>query len=321
MKDKIFQKAKIKLTAFYVAVMFCILVIFTGILMSTIESRLRASLDGKILITQEQEDPLRNASDDIEAVIYTIDGLLLLVIAFSSYFLAGRTLKPIKDTLDTQEKFSADASHDLRTPLAIIITESEVLLQGKEVGVSEYKKVIESNIEEAKKMNILVGDLLVIARGEGSILEKEKVDISVLLSSIINKMKQQIDNKNLLLVQNIEKNILLSINAKDIERIIKNILQNAINYTKAGTIQVTLKQKNTRVVLEITDTGVGISKKDLPFVFDRFFKAEHSRNDESGSGLGLPIAKTLLERHEGTIDITSEIGVGTKATIVFKLNI
>lgn len=321
MKDKIFHNAKVKLTAYYVAVMFCILVLFTSILMFTIESRLRTSLDGKILITQEQEDPIRSASDDIEAIIYIIDGLLLFVIAFLSYFLAGRTLRPIKDTLVAQSKFSADASHDLRTPLAIIITESEVLLQSKEAGIHEYKKVIESNIEEAKKMNILVSDLLVIARGEDSVLEKEKVDISVLLSSIINKMKQQVDNKNLLLVQNIEKNILLSINTKDIERIIKNILQNAINYTKAGTIQVTLKQKNTKVVLEITDTGVGISKKDLPFVFDRFFKAEHSRNDESGSGLGLPIAKTLLERHEGTIDITSEIGVGTKATIVFKLNI
>ncbi len=321
MKDKIFHNAKVKLTAYYVAVMFCILALFTSILMFTIESRLRTSLDGKILIIQEQEDPIRSASDDIEVIIYTIDGLLLFVIAFLSYFLAGRTLRPIKDTLDAQSKFSADASHDLRTPLAIIITESEVLLQSKEAGVHEYKKVIESNIEEAKKMNILVSDLLVIARGEGSVLEKEKVDISVLLSTITNKMKQQIDNKNLLLIQNIEKNILLSINTKDIERIIKNILQNAINYTKAGTIQVTLKQKNTKVVLEITDTGVGISKKDLPFVFDRFFKAEHSRNDESGSGLGLPIAKTLLERHGGTIDITSEIGVGTKATIVFKLNI
>ena len=316
MKDKIFQKAKIKLTAFYVAVMFCILVIFTGILMSTIESRLRASLDGKILITQEQEDPLRNASDDIEAVIYTIDGLLLLIIAFSSYFLAGRTLKPIKDTLDTQEKFSADASHDLRTPLAIIITESEVLLQGKEVGVSEYKKVIESNIEEAKKMNILVSDLLLIARGENSILEKEKVNVSVLLSTITHKMKQQIDNKNLLLEQGIEKDILLKINKKDVERIVKNILQNAINYTNVGKVKVTLRQENKKVTLEITDTGVGISKKDLPFVFDRFFKAEHSRNDESGSGLGLPIAKTLLERNGGKIDITSEVEVGTKVTII-----
>ena len=320
MKDKIFHNAKIKLTAYYVAVMFCILILFTSILMFTVESRLRTSLDGKILITQSEEDPVRNASDDIEAVIYTIDGLLLFVIAFSSYFLAGRTLKPIKDTLDAQAKFSADASHDLRTPLAIIITESEVLLQGKDPGISEYKKVIESNIEEAKKMNALVSDLLVIARGENSILEKERVDISALLSSIIPKMKQQIDNKRLALVQNIEKNIFVSINTKDIERIIKNILQNAINYTKAGTIQVTLKQKDKKVVIEITDTGVGISEKDLPFVFDRFFKAEHSRNDESGSGLGLPIAKTLLDRYGGTLDITSELGLGTKATIVFKSN-
>lgn len=316
MKDKIFQKAKIKLTAFYVVVMFCILVIFTSILMFTIESRLRASLDGKILITQEQEDPLRNASDDIEAVIYTIDGLLLLVIAFSSYFLAGRTLKPIKDTLDAQAKFSADASHDLRTPLAIIMTESEVLLQGKDQNISDYKKIVESNLEEAKKMNLLVSDLLLIARGENSQLEKEKVDLSDLLSAIVLKMKQQAEHKNLNLEQNIQKDISAYINKTDVERSIKNILQNAINYTKNGGIKITLKKENKKVILEIVDTGVGISEKDLPFIFDRFYKAEHSRNDGSGSGLGLSIARNLLERNAGEIDIKSDVGVGTKVTII-----
>lgn len=316
MKDKIFRKAKIKLTAFYVGIMFLILFIFSSVLMFTLESRLRASLDGKILITQEQEDPLRNASDDIEAVIYTVDGLLLLVIAFSSYFLAGRTLKPIKDTLDAQAKFSADASHDLRTPLAIIMTESEVLLQGKDQNISDYKKVVESNLEEAKKMNLLVSDLLLIARGENSQLEKEKVDLSDLLSAIVLKMKQQAEHKNLNLEQNIQKDISVYINKTDVERSIKNILQNAINYTKNGGIKITLKNENKKVILEIVDTGVGISEKDLPFIFDRFYKAEHSRNDESGSGLGLPIAKTLLERNSGKIDITSKKGVGTKVTIV-----
>ncbi len=316
MKDKIFQKAKIKLTIFYVGVMFCILVIFTSILMFTLESRLRASLDGKILITQEQEDPVKSASDDIEAVVYTVDGLLLLIIAFSSYFLAGKTLKPIKDTLDAQTKFSADASHDLRTPLAIIMTESEVLLQDKDQSISDYKKVVESNLEEAKKMNLLVSDLLLIARGENSKLEKEKIDLSALLFTITHKMKQQLENKNLSLEQNIQKDISLYVNKTDIERAIKNILQNAINFTKIGSIKITLKKENKKIILEIVDTGVGISQKDIPFVFDRFYKAEHSRNDESGSGLGLPIAKTLLERNGGDINITSDTNVGTKVTIL-----
>ena len=129
-------------------------------------------------------------------------------------------------------------------------------------------------------------------------------------------MKHQIGNKKLLLEQNIEKDIFLNINTKDIERVIKNVLQNAINYTKAGTIQVQMRQEDKKVVIEISDTGVGIGKKELPFVFDRFFKAEHSRNDESGSGLGLSIAKTLLQGNGGRIDISSMVGVGTKVTIV-----
>jgi signal transduction histidine kinase len=129
-------------------------------------------------------------------------------------------------------------------------------------------------------------------------------------------MKQQAEHKNLNLEQKIQKDISAYINKTEVERSIKNILQNAINYTKNGGIKITLKKENKKVILEIVDTGVGISEKDLPFIFDRFYKAEHSRNDESGSGLGLPIAKTLLERNSGKIDITSKKGVGTKVTIV-----
>lgn len=111
------------------------------------------------------------------------------------------------------------------------------------------------------------------------------------------------------------KMILLSIDQDTLERAISNIVQNAIKYTQTGTITIDLKEKNQKVIITISDTGVGISEKDLPYVFDRFYKVEHSRNANSGSGLGLPIAKMLVREHRGKTHIESKVNSGTIVTI------
>jgi signal transduction histidine kinase len=165
MKNNIFKKARIKLTLYYIGIMAIILLAFSSVLIFTIESKIREGFRDRITITESEGDPAKNTSDEIEFIIYIVDGLLLVIIGFSSYFLAGKTLKPIKEALDSQKKFSADASHDLRTPLAIMMTESEVALQNKNPKVDELQSTIESNLEEAKKMSKLVNDLLLISRG------------------------------------------------------------------------------------------------------------------------------------------------------------
>lgn len=317
MKKNIFQSARIKLTAYYVSIMLVILVIFSSVLIYTIELKLRETLSDRIIATEVEEDPIENANNAIEIIIYSIDGALLLIIAFASYLLSGKTLKPIKNSLDAQKKFSADASHDLRTPLAIIITESEVALQGNTNNQKDFKEVVKSNLEEAKKMSGLVNDLLIISRGENENTINNFVisDLYNFIEKIMTKMAPQAESKGLKLKTDEYKKILVKIDLNNFERAISNILQNAIHYTKKGSIQISLKEESKKVLITIKDTGVGINEHDLPNVFDRFYKAEHSRNDESGSGLGLPIAKQIIEQHQGNINIKSQKNIGTEVDV------
>ena len=317
-KKNLFENARLKLTAYYVAVLSVILVVFSGALVYTIDAKLIENLNGKIIITGDvEENPLDHTTDDIQVIIYYIDGVLLLVIAFASYFLAGKTLRPIKESLDAQKRFSADASHDLRTPLAIIMTESEVALQNEHNGVDVFKSIIKSNFEEAQKMSKLVNDLLIISRGENEkiINNYVTVDLHNFVNKIMFKIKVQAENKGLNLNINEYKKIMVKIDVNNFERAVLNILQNSIHYTLIGEIKINIFDDSLNAIVKISDTGVGISEEDLPFVFDRFYKAEHSRKDNSSSGLGLCISKQIIEQHNGNISIESKKNEGTKVFI------
>jgi signal transduction histidine kinase len=298
------------------------LAIFSSVLIYTIDSRLEENLNGKIIINKIEEHTIQNTEDAIEFLVFYIDGVFILIAMFLSYFLAGITLKPIRENLDSQEKFLADASHDLRTPISIITTESEVALQNDSLGEKGFKKIIESNLEEAKKMSKLVNDLLLISRGENKDTADKfvSVDLYNFIKKIVSKMKTQIQNKNLGFEMSEYKKIKAKICASDFERAILNILQNAINYTKVGKIKVDIADDVKKAYIKISDTGVGIDGHDLPFIFDRFYKAEHSRHDGSGSGLGLSIVKQITEQHGGNIEIDSQVGVGTTITIAIPKN-
>lgn len=317
MKNNIFQKARVKLTIYYICIMALILLAFSSVLIFTVESKIREGFQGRILITENEQDPFSQASDEIEYIIYMIDGILLVIIGFSSYFLAGKTLNPIKKSLESQKKFTADASHDLRTPLAIMTTESEVTLQNKNATTTELRNSIESNLEETKKMTRLVQDLLLISSGDnGSRLNSfSEIDLYNYINKLISKLKLQAEEKSLTINIGEYKKILARVNEDNFQRVILNILQNAIKYTKQGSINVVLNEESKKVTITITDTGVGISQKDLPYVFDRFYRAEHSRSDNTSSGLGLPIAKLIVEEHKGSIEIESEVDGGTSVII------
>ncbi len=317
MNNDVFQKARYRLTAYYVGILFIIIFIFSSILIATIESKIRTGLNEKIIVSEAQDDPFKKVSDEIEFIIFLVDGALLIIFGSLSYFLAGKTLLPIRENSELQKKFFTDASHDLRTPLAIITTESEVTLQDVKAGEVDYKKTIISNLEEAKKMSILVNDLLMLSR-VGSLTQTSnhtRVDLSNLVETLVMSMKTQALVKGISLKMNESVPLFVMIDVNTMKRAISNILQNAINYTERGGITVDVKEDTSHAIITITDSGVGIDTTELPFVFDRFYKASHSRNDQGGSGLGLPIAKEIIESNKGHIAITSTIKKGTTVTI------
>ena len=324
-KNNNFLYARLRLTILYTIVTMTIVTLFSLALFISLDRSSRGLLDDdqqSDLITM-QNHKFRSNIEDIENTIMYVDFFLLFLVSGLGYIIAGKILNPIKKNMETQKRFLADASHDLRTPLAIMKSESQVLFQSNSRIIDEYKQVIGSNIEEINKMTDLVEDLLHIARNESIRSEtilSEDVNLQKLIEKLISRIKLESNKKNIRI--NVEGTIISSIkgNANNLERAIQNILKNAINYTpKDGKIKVSLNQERNSCSIKVLDTGVGIKESDLPYVFDRFYKAEHSRNDASGSGLGLPIAKQIIEQHGGTIKIVSKLNNGAEIIITIPL--
>jgi two-component system, OmpR family, sensor histidine kinase CiaH len=353
-RKDVFFKARLKLTFFYIVFMMIIIGLFSFFLVSEIDRSLQSALKKQIVrtetfrgqfprnqdfesgfnrINEMHTQEYASAIKAIKAMIISVDLFLLLIIIALSWVLAGRTLRPVKRAMEEQRRFMADISHDLRTPLAIIKTESEVAMSGN-LSIEDYKNVIKSNIDEVDKMSSLVSDLLLLARFDdgayvGKINGNAKTDIIELLHNILDKNKNiflskshrfTLDIKNL----NKHKSVFIKGDSLKIERIIQNILQNAIKYTEdKGHISISLEsQRNglsNKVKLKIKDSGIGISKKDLPHIFDRFYKASNSRSGHDGSGLGLPIAKQMIESFGGAIGIKSVEGNGTEVELFFPI--
>jgi signal transduction histidine kinase len=346
-----FEVARIRLTIFYTTITMAIIVLFSVALIISLERNTRMVVADQFMIPGEltivtsaiprqdfearestlppQEFRLprmhpgpsmnrflvfRRTVDDLERSIVVADGMLLFLVALLGYIIAGRTLRPIQENVNIQKRFLADASHDLRTPLAIMKSESQVLLQTGSRDHVEFKEVIESNLEEIDKMSRLVDDLLIMARTEEIPNKTAFADVQVgeLLQKAAKKIVARASQKHIDFSYELITDGVIRGEQYQLERAVQNILQNALNYTPdGGKITLSSTQKGDSYHITVKDTGVGISPKDLPHIFDRFYKASHSRNEESGSGLGLPIVRQIIERHGGLVTIESEEGVGT----------
>ncbi len=219
-------------------------------------------------------------------------------------------------------QFSGDVSHELRTPLTIIRGEVEVLLR-KDRPKAEYVSTLNSVLEESILMEKIIDDLLFLSRVEA--LNKSKLRLRVRLDEIVTRVtasrKPALLNKSLEIELNEIPEIWISGNDHLLERMIANVLDNAVRYTPSkGKIVLSLSREKDRAVLSVQDTGIGIPEASLPFIFDRFYVVDKSRSKETGgSGLGLSIVKWIAESHEAQVDIQSREGEGTTVRISFLL--
>ncbi len=317
LKRNPFEQARLKLTGYYLLVLLFVVAVFSFVVINVIEKNLRDTLDDTIVDAKVRHETFERTTDNIELVVMGIDSFLLLTFGGIGYFLAGKTLKPIKKSLEAQKRFTADASHDLRTPLTIMKTGIEVTLENKSTDIHKYRGMLQSNLEEVEIMSYLVEDLLVLARSEGIHHREERVvvDYVTCLSSLTERAQIQARAKHIdVTLHRVPASIF--VNKVNFMRALQNVLNNAVHYTpQYGKIDIVLSKKAEYFILTISDTGAGIGEEDLPHIFDRFYKASHSRNDQTGSGLGLSIAREFIERYDGNIKVTSVLNKGTVVTI------
>lgn len=214
-----------------------------------------------------------------------------------------------------RKQLTADVAHELRTPIANLQGHLEAMIDG--IWPTDLDR-LKSCHEETIRLTKIVNDLKSLARyeHESMTLNLEKTNVYECVMKALISFENQFRNKNIELITNISE---LSINAdKDkLTQIIINIMSNAIKYTpKGGVVKVDVTEKQDEVILSVSDNGIGISEEDLPYIFERFYRADKSRSRETGgSGIGLAIVKSLVEAHSGTVNVKSCYGRGSTFTI------
>lgn len=284
---------------------------------------------------------LEESNHRLQTQLIYFNLLILILSGTLSYFFARKTLEPIKEAMEAQNRFTADASHELRTPLTAMKTEIEVALRSKELTLSNSKKLLESNLEEIAKLESLSGALLKLAKAENTNLTFEPVDLEEAIIEAYERVEKMTKAKSIEFETNIgdssrsrqrrdsndkyssippwrERSLQVHGDKQSLVELFVILLDNAVKYSpKDSKICINMAAEGDRAVIKIKDEGIGIKASDLPHIFDRFYRADHSRNKEkiAGYGLGLAIAKQIVDLHAGTITATSEHGKGSIFTV------
>jgi heavy metal sensor kinase len=214
-----------------------------------------------------------------------------------------------------ERQFTADAAHELRTPLAAMQAIISVIREERR-SPEDYEQALDDLAEETDRLRILAEGLLNLARSDAQKTTAfEDIDISTLLSDLCDSLRPLAEKKGLTFTRNISDNIIITGDGDSLIRLFVNLLDNAIKYTSCGGITVSVHRSRDSVVeLTITDTGHGIPVEDLPHIFERFYRVEKSRASR-GSGLGLAIAAQIARSHGGEITVKSTVGKGTTVTV------
>ncbi|SEM93160.1 sensor histidine kinase [Lihuaxuella thermophila] len=245
----------------------------------------------------------------------------ILIAAGVGYYLARRSLVPIQQAWQAQQQFVADASHELRTPLAVIQTRTELLLRNPKQTIEEKSPDISTIYRETRRLSKLVSSLLTLARSDSNQLElnRDVFDFDQLVHEVADHFKELAELNQHQFHVDISGPLTLNGDRERLHQLLVILLDNAFKYTPpSGTITLTCRKKGNEIYLQVADTGMGISKEDLPRIFDRFFRGDQARTrSDGGTGLGLSIAKWIVEKHGGKISVQSKPGKGSTFTVRF----
>lgn len=267
------------------------------------------------LLRQEREAQLREAKARVVQRLLLINVLILLGGGLLSYYLALRTLKPIEEAHEAQSRFTADASHELRTPIAAMQTETEVALMDPKLTLGKAKALMRSNIEELSKLTALSEGLLRLARSEHDELALSPIPLAAAVQKAVDNVMPLAEKKHILIrFDPPAGDIQVHGEPASLTEALVIILDNAIKYSSEKTeVRVTVEPTGKDVVVKIADAGIGIKAAELPHIFGRFYRADSSRSKHktNGYGLGLAIAKRIVEMHHGDISVTSKPSKGS----------
>jgi signal transduction histidine kinase len=253
----------------------------------------------------------------LERQLALASGVGLILGALVAFLMALKSLRPIQRNLKKQREFVADASHELRTPLTLIRTNAEAWLR-RAAGTSQatYAQHI---LEEVDQLNAIVADLTTLALADARQLriERRPVELSGIVRELIDHTAPLAEERHVRLAPDLNGGVQVEADAIRMRQLLLILLDNALSYTpEGGEVSVSVARQNGKAKVTVADTGPGIPARDLPHIFDRFYRADKARSGEDGHiGLGLPIAKWIVDAHRGDIQVKSTPGVGTRIAV------
>lgn len=328
-----FHSATLKLTAWYLLILMSIGLLYSVIIyqvassevqsrLEVIEQRLIGSSNATLFdydFSTFRDLQTKQARTSLFTSLFYMNVLFLAVGGIGSYFMARRTLKPIEQAHEAQSRFTSDASHELRTPLAVMKTELEVALRDTSLSKNDMREILQSNLEEVDKLSKIAQSLLLLSRLEHGALTTRRLAIDDIVRRLVENTNKRTRRITYIAP---EKPLYVTAHQVSIEELITILVDNALKYSPPKSpITIALYTKNRKAHLTVTNTGKGIAPENLPYIFERFFRADEARSDseESGYGLGLSLAKKIVEIHKGDLTVSSEPGKETSFTVSLPL--
>jgi signal transduction histidine kinase len=238
----------------------------------------------------------------------------------AGWYLASRALVPIRAAWERQQQFVADASHELRTPLAVVQAHAELMLRHPDRTIEEESRSVTAVLKEGRRMRKLVEGLLTLARTDSNELElyKKPMRVDELLKHSVELVEELAACKEIIVRTEIDGPIESEADEERLHQLFLIVLDNAVKYTPPqGIVTARCERRQGAAHIVVEDTGIGIPAADVPHIFERFYRSDKVRSrEEGGIGLGLAIAKWIVERHGGHIRVESRYGAGTTVHIV-----
>ena len=330
----------VKLALTYLAIIMAMSLSFSFVIYNTSVNQLRKPIPGsraaergkqqkerslyESAFSDEARDILNDrfdeAKEEILARLLLLNLLILIGGTIFSFYLARKTLEPIEQALESQTRFVSDASHELRTPLAVLQTTNEVALRKKTISDKEARILLKQNIFEVERLTNLSNSLLDLLKNNGRPVKLDDNDIKAIASEAVSLVESAAIKKQITITNKVDKQMIKT-DISSAVRILTILLDNAIKYSPdSSEVSIFGNKKDHHYELVVSDEGFGIKESELPYIFDRFYRADNSRTKNEnidGYGLGLSIAKQTADNIKADISVKSTPGKGTSFYINF----
>lgn len=308
-----FRRARRRLTLLYIALFALILIAFSVVFFLVIATILQPNFDLAPDVSDQAVDAAYRATlEQIGTALVVADVVVVALVGGAAWLLSARTLRPIREAHDRQRRFVADASHEMRSPLAVIRSAADAALTG-EADPEELRRALGVVSDASAHLARVSGDLLVLARSDDGLVEprRDPVDVSVIVAEVV-EADQVARGAGRRTALDLAPDLVVLGDADEIGRIVANLLDNAYRYGGAGVhVRVSTHGTARTAVVEVRDDGPGIAQADQERIFEPFRRGRSDATASDGSGLGLAIAASLARRHGGTLTVESRPGAGS----------